>query len=133
MKLKIGLALVAFSALSVGCGTTQSSLPPNQQQELSAPLHCEESSECKLMWERATFFVTKYSRFKMQIHNESVIQTYNPTGGSTNLGFNITREPLGNGKYRIWVNAACDNMFGCAPDRFETIIKAKRYIRTGQE
>jgi len=85
------------------------------------------------MWERATFFVNTNSGFKLQIHNDAVIQTYSSTNGSVRLAFNILREPMGNGKYRIWAGASCGNMFGCIPTAQEGMAKAKRYIRTGQK
>lgn len=133
MNIKNAFLLIALTVVSSGCATNQPNLSAELQQELVAPLYCSSESECKLMWERATFFVTKYAGFKLQIHNDTVIQTYNPTHASVKLAFNITREPKGDGKYQIWTKVWCDNIFGCQPDHNEATAKAKRYMRTGQE
>jgi len=133
MKYKLLLVLAASVAFSSGCATNQPKLSAELQQELDSPLYCNSEEECNLMWERATFFVTNNSGFKLQIHNDTVIQTYNPTNHSVRLAFNISREPLGNGKYQIWTKAWCANMFGCQPNQYEAVAKAKHYMRTGQK
>ena len=133
MKSKLPLILVASVAVLSGCATNQPKLSAELQQEIDSPLYCNSEEECKVMWERATFFVTKNSGFKLQIHNDIVIQTYNPTDYSVRLAFNISREPLDKEKYQIWTKAWCANMFGCQPNQYEAIAKAKRYIRTGQK
>ncbi|MGE3666954.1 MAG: hypothetical protein AB7G51_10085 [Steroidobacteraceae bacterium] len=85
------------------------------------------------MWERATYFVSTNAGFKLQIHNDTIIETYSPTDYSTELAFSISREPLGGGRYQIWTKAWCANMFGCTPNQVEAMARAKRYIRTGQK
>lgn len=115
-----------------GCAS-QSNLSTNLQTELDTPLICNNEEECKIFWDRATYFVTSNAGFKIQIHNDSIIETYNPTNYSVRLAFRITREPLGDDQYRIITNAWCANLFGCQPDRLETMAKAKLYIRTGQK
>ena len=134
MKRYIGTSLLlAFFVLLYGCSAAQTKLYSDLQAEFDKPLYCEGEDECKLMWERATFFVNSNAAYKIQIHNDTVIQTYNPSENSPSLAFSVTKEPLGNGKYQIWTKAWCANMFGCQPNHIETIAKAKKYIRTGQK
>lgn len=136
MKFKRLVVTSAFLAsLLGGCATSPpgSNLPSELQTELNAPLYCNDDAECKVIWERATYFVTENAGFKLQIHNDTVIETYNPTDASPRLAFNITREPLGNGRYQIRTKAWCANMFGCQPNQYEAIARAKRYMRTGQK
>ena|SRR5690554_1134854 len=125
------LTSVATVVLLGGCAANKPQLTTELQSELEAPLYCEGEEQCKTMWERATFFVSSNAGFKIQIHNDTVIQTYNPMPNSPKLAFSISREPLGSGRYQIWTKAWCDNMFGCHPNHFEAIARAKRYIRTG--
>ncbi|MBK6617477.1 MAG: hypothetical protein WAT53_08195 [Nitrosomonas sp.] len=133
MNINHALLFVAFTAVLSGCASNQLKLSVELQQEIDTPLYCNSEDECKVMWERATFFVNDNAGFKLQIHNDTIIQTYNPTEYSVNLAFSISREPLGNGKYQIWTKAWCANMFGCQPNQDEAIAKAKRYMRTGQK
>lgn len=121
--------------LLAGCATSPagSKLPPDLQSELNEPLYCNSEAECKTIWERATYFVSANAGFKLQIQNDTVIETYNPTDASPRLAFSITKEPLDGGRYQIRTKAWCANIFGCQPNQYEAIAKAKRYMRTGQK
>lgn len=134
MKTRPAAALVGsiFAALIAGCASAPK-LDAELQRELDLPLYCTNESECKSMWERATYFVNANAGFKIQLHNDTIIETYNPSEYSPKLAFSISREPLGDGRYQIWTKAWCGNMFGCQPHQAEGIARAKRYIRTGQK
>jgi hypothetical protein len=93
------------------------------------PLTCKGKDQCKLYWERVAFYINNNSKYKIQTSNENLIQTYSPTGGTPSVGYNVSREPLGNGEYRLWVKVWCDNMFGCFPNAEEEIAKVKIYVR----
>lgn len=125
------LFLVAVLMMS-GCATQQEpELPAELQPYWNTALYCEGDAECKKMWERATYFVNANAGFKLQILNDNVIETYNPPHGNTNMAFSISKEPMGDGKYRIWTKVWCGNMFGCSQPINETIARAKRYMKTG--
>lgn len=117
----------------IGCAGIKPNLSPELQNEFDTPLYCQDEAECKTIWERATYFVNANAGFKLQIHNDTIIETYNPSANSPRLAFSITREPLGNGKYQIWTKAWCANMFGCQPNQYEAMARAKLYMRTGQK
>ncbi|MCK7546155.1 hypothetical protein MLC59_18515 [Marinobacter bryozoorum] len=126
------LGVVLATVYLGGCATNnQADLSPELQNELDKPLYCEGEADCKAVWERATFFVNNNAGFKLQIHNDTIIQTFNPTQNSPRLAFSISKEPLGDGRYQIWTKAWCANMFGCQPNQYEAIAKAKKYMRTG--
>jgi len=125
--------LSMLAVLIGGCATNKPKLSAALQNELDTPLYCEGEDQCKIMWERATYFVNANAGFKLQVHNDTIIQTYNPSEYSVRLAFSISKEPLGNGKYRIWTKARCANMYGCQPNQYETAARAKRYIRTGNK
>lgn len=107
-------------------------IPAAVQVEAERPLTCEGKDQCDLFWQRAQFYVNKYSAFKLQLVNDSLIQTYSPSGGSPSLGYNISREPTHSGSSRIWVKLWCDNMFGCYPEIVPEQAKFKTYVRTGR-
>lgn len=123
------LILLIFS----GCTTPATTLSRELRDELNTPLYCEGEDECKVMWERASFFVNTNAGFKIQIHNDTLIETYNPTDYSTRLAYSISKEPLGDGRYQIWTIAWCASMSGCTPHYNEGIARAKQYIRTGKK
>ena len=100
------------------------------QKELRTEIICT-ADECDLFWSRAMFFVSSKAGFKMQIANDYLIETYNPTDYSPKLAYRIQKQPLGNNKHKIITNAWCANLFGCQPNRMQGIANAKRYIRTG--
>lgn len=119
-----------IAALTTGCATGPK-FTPEMQAELDSPLICSSPQECKEMWERATYFVSTAAGFKLQIANDSIIETFNPSPNSPHLAMRVVREPLGGGRYRIAVSAWCDNIFGCQPNQKVAIAAGKRYIRTG--
>lgn len=125
--LLIGVAIT----LASGCAANKPKLSSELQYELDTPLYCDDEKSCKTLWERATYFVNSNAGFKLQIQNDTVIETYNPVQNSPKLAFSISKEPLGNGKYQIWTKAWCANIFGCQPNQYEATAKAKRYMRMG--
>lgn len=125
--------LVAFTGvlLLAGCAGNQPKLSATLQNALDSDLTCKGASECKLMWERATFYINETSGYKIQVYNDTIIQTFNSTEGSTKLAFSVAKEPLGNESYKMNVNAWCANMLFCRPNQYEAIAKAKHYMKTG--
>ena len=111
--------------------TSCSNQEPTLSKELDKPLICESEQQCRTMWERAGYFVNANAGFRVKVHNDTSIQTYNPIKNSTNIAFSIAKEPLGNGQYRIWTAAACANTDSCESKRYEMIARAKYYIRFG--
>jgi len=125
------LCAVAVIGLS-GCVTPPPQIPPEIEAELRTPLYCQNEAECKVMWERAVFYVNLNSGYKIQTHNDSIIQTYGPPSGSRRLAWSLSKEPKEDGVYQIWTQAYCGNRTGCEPNQFRAVLDAKRYIKTGQ-
>ena len=48
--------------------------------------------------------------------------SYNAAGGSTSMAVQATKEPPGGGKYKIFVNVSCDNMFGCVANQWDAAL-----------
>ena len=122
---------VCLGILLTGCATQNvgKNMSPDDRLELNAPLYCEGEMQCKDVWERAMYYVTSNSGYKIQNANDMLIQTYNPTQIDTKLAWQITKKPLGNGKYQILTSAWCNNVSGCYPDAYEATLAAKRYMK----
>jgi hypothetical protein len=93
---------------------------------------CEEAT-CAEQWQRAQLWLAKHSNMKIQTSTEVLLQTYNPPSNSgSTYSFTVTREPLGNGQYRIFMEAPCNGMM-CSP-KVEEIKKAfYYYVQTGKD
>lgn len=125
------IVLLLLSVLLASCAINQVPLSAEQQRLYETPLICTNEQQCSLFWERATYWVSTVSAFKIQTLSPSLIETFTPTGPSAQLAWKITKEPLPDGTYRIWIYAGCASRFGCTP-RYELgIANAKRYIGTG--
>ena len=72
--------------------------------------------------------MTKNAAYKVQVITSVLIETYNPTEHSTSIAARVTREPLGNGRYKFVVQVYCDNMFGCRPDVLDAQLDFNRYV-----
>ena len=84
-------AAFLLAAAIVGLtGCASKPLSPAEQKAAAVPLICKGVEQCDLYWKRAQFYVNQNSRFKIQLSNESLIQTYSPTGGTTDVGYNLS-------------------------------------------
>jgi hypothetical protein len=93
---------------------------------------CEEAT-CAEQWQRAQLWLAKHSNMKIQTSTDVLLQTYNPpsVSGST-YSFTVTKEPLGNGQYKILMEAPCNGMM-CSP-KVEEVKKAfYYYVQTGKD
>lgn len=124
------LALVVV--LASGCAST---ITPKLQAVLvnapTGPVACADT--CKTEWERAQLWITNHSKWKVQTATDVVISTYNPPNYDVSYGFTITREPLGEGKYRISMGLMCGNPLGCDPEPNEVRRAFYQYISTGND
>jgi len=125
------LFIVTSGLLLIGCSTPGKNMSLADQTELDIPLYCEGEQQCKDLWERATYYVSTNSRYKIQNVNDTLIETYSPTQSDTHLAWKIIKKPLGGGKYHIQTVAWCNNVFGCYPDSYEAMLNAKRYMKEG--
>ena len=123
--------IAAMSFLIAGCATPGQNMSAADTAELNAPLYCNNETECKNVWERATYYVSTNSGYKIQNINDNLIETYNSVSPDTKLAWRVLKKPLGDGKYQIVTSAWCGNAFGCTPDPYEAILDAKRYMKEG--
>lgn len=125
MQIRLGAALAAV--MLAGCATAP--LPAGMQYELTAPLVCAGERQCKIGWQAAQAWVASHAGMKLQIANDTVIETYNSTPSSPNLSVQVIRQPLGEGRDQFTIRAGCANLFGCVPDRLGAVVNFKREVR----
>ena len=88
---------------------------------------CSSEKECTVKWEAAQLWVTKNTGYKIQVATSVLIETYNSVD-STSIAARVTREPLGNGRYKFVVQVWYDNMFGCMPNALDAQLDFNRYV-----
>jgi len=101
-RIMVSLRLIVASFIISGCASTHEATPVTSKLQ-GDNVVC--NNGCVLEWERANFWVNKHSKLKIQNSNNNLIETYNPYK-SGQMGFSITKEPLGGNKYRINTNVS---------------------------
>ena len=127
------LVAIAFALALNGCATTgQSNANQTKANIFQATIPvCEGAADCQAKWEAAQFWVVKHSPMQLQVTTNVTIQTYNSPKDSLKLAASVTKEPLGNGRYKILINAWCDNwMFSCNPNKMDAQIHYNNYINS---
>lgn len=129
------LAVLSLAVLLTGCAVNRSAnLTPELQNALDTPLYCNNASECKLMWERGIYYVANNSKWRVVAETSNLIETERPYKNYYALAYSITREPMGEGRYRIATAAWCGLQdWVCRPHADEGIARAKYYMKTGQQ
>lgn len=109
------LAKISACLALAGCVAQQGHELSVEEQNNLDPVVCYEAKHCDAMWQRAQIWVIKNAGYKIQIANETVIQTYGPLrGDSYGLAFTVTKEPRGKGFFEIDSRASCGSSSGCA-------------------
>jgi hypothetical protein len=122
-SLLLALAVLLLS----GCAHQQAS--PLEIEEAKLPLMCSGRDQCDLFWRRAQAWIGINSKMKIQIANESVVETFNPTSNEPVWAFRLVREPRDGSSERINIAVACGNPFGCHEPRERVVMNFKRYVR----
>lgn len=97
-----------------GCAT----LSPEQEQaiierDLQANREpvCNNDSECKLMWDKAVYFVSSNAGMVTRTSSDNLIETFAST--SMRMHVKVNKVPIESGKYRIQSVWGCGNVWGC--------------------
>lgn len=115
----LGVFTVAIVALS-GCAVT----PKKEQQAKMAQFQrtiptCSNEKDCKAKWDAAQLWIVHNAGYKLQTVTDVLLETYNPGEYDTDLAVRVTKEPQGDGVYKIIVKAWCNNIFGCTPNALD--------------
>lgn len=137
--MKSATVILAMSVLLSGCAETlarhdaeaaaqrESDARLQEQVDQSIPI-CDSETSCTRIWEAAQLWVQKNASLKLQTVTSVIIETYNPSDAVPGLGFTITKEPLGGGRYRIIAAARCGGMFGCEMRPISAILKFNQEV-----
>lgn len=121
---RLNVAILLFLA---GCATQP--VDPAMLAASKEPLTCANKEQCDFYWQRAQAYVSKNSTYRIQSVTDTVLTTDGPIYGSTELAYHLTKVPNADGSAVIEVQIACDNPFGCHPDRIVEAVNLKRFVR----
>ena len=113
----LGLAALVVAILTLaGCTTLTHQQEAQIQANANRRVTCSKGADCDTKWGRAVAWISQNSRWKIQIQNEHMIQTYTAVGGSPSSSFLVNKVPVDNDTFEIVMTSGCDNIFGCTPD-----------------
>jgi len=115
-----------------GCvtGLSSGTLVSKQEIEATAPT-CRTVAECEVAWAAARQWVVDNAGYKLDTYSADSMQTFAPLGSERALAARVSKEPVGNGSYRIIASFSCGSNHGCSlrPDvalrRFDQFVAAK--------
>jgi hypothetical protein len=87
-------------------------------QDVNAnPPLCSGEADCKVKWEAAQLFVLDNATLKIQISNESLIQTYGSVAGDSAVEMTVTKRPKGGGVYLLDLEVRCGTSRAASCDK----------------
>lgn len=121
--------LAGFSLVLAGCAVGPK-LDSFEIMEANEPLVCASKEQCDLYWQKAQIWVTENSHYRIQMANDTIIQTFGPANSSPYLAYIITKHPDAlSGGSRIKISGGCANIFGCNPPLINAALSFKRYVK----
>lgn len=126
--LAASVSLAAAAALS-GCAISPSMDEQMNRAEFERTIPtCDGEQDCNAKWEAAQLWVVHNTGYKIQTATNVLIETYNPVDQRASLAAQVTKEPLGGGRYKIVARLRCGNMFGCVPDPWSAAMDFNRAV-----
>lgn len=123
------LAAIALA----GCATAPSPEFDAKRAEIARTVPtCSSDRECAAKWEAAQLWIVKNAGYKLQLVTPVLLETYNATGSKVELAAQVTKEPLGAGKYSLNIKVWCDNFLGCHPDTLDATLDFQRKVNAVQ-
>lgn len=142
MKRMTCLLVVSVVALA-GCAPARvgddplrrspSTVAPEVVQAANTPMVCQDKAQCDLYWQRAQYWLSTNSHFKIQSATDAVITTFGPQRYGGELAYSVRKEVSPTGGATIHIVAMCDSpKFGCFEHPLSAIARAKTYIAARQ-
>ncbi len=122
--------MAIFCLLLVGCAGTSPQIENKIASLSSSSVVCGDG--CSLEFERAEYWLNKHSKLKIQNKTNNTIETYNPYQ-SKQYGFNISKEPMGDGKYKIHTVVTSRVSIGDTVSTEDVRKMLNHYMRTGED
>jgi hypothetical protein len=130
---KTFLSAALTAIVLAGCATQVDPAVQAKRDEIQRTIPtCVNEKECNAKWEMAQLWVVKNAGYKIQTATSVLIQTFNATGSRVQLAAEITKEPLGGGRYQFIAKVWCDNIFGCSPNRLDALLDFNRTLNAVQ-
>ncbi|TAN06730.1 MAG: hypothetical protein EPN38_07685 [Rhodanobacteraceae bacterium] len=120
---------ILFAVLVSGCAIAPTAETQAKQAELArtTPV-CVSDADCKAKWDAAQLWIVHNAGYKLQTVTDVLLSTYNSVGGSPDIAVQVTKEPIGGGKYKILVSVSCDNLFGCVPNQWDAALDFNKTV-----
>lgn len=119
------------AAFVAGCAVSPEQQAKNMRMQSEAnnvPV-CQSDADCKLMWDRATYYVSSNAQMAIRTSSENIIETY--VSDNLRLHSKVNKVPLSQGKYRIESVWGCGNIFGCSTNPVYVKASFNNYVRNG--
>lgn len=126
MRNRIAVLLVVTGTIAA-CAS-EPPLSDLERAEALGPLVCQTKGQCDLYMQRAMAWIAQNSTWRIQIANDTLVQTFGPGNHEVTLAYRVIREGRPDGSAELRVIAACDNLFGCQPRPVVGMLLLKRYI-----
>ncbi|SPJ17048.1 exported hypothetical protein [Burkholderiales bacterium] len=123
---KLLVAALVLTLLSA-CAESPEYLAKRARLDDTTPV-CVGEADCNAKWLAAQHWIVNNAGFKIYKVTNDLIDTYYGSEWDERLVFRVTKEPLGDGKYKILASASCTNFFGCIPDRWKATLAFNKSI-----
>lgn len=126
--MKIAITLLAACAILAGCATPSPEREAKMAEARRTTPICRSEKDCAAKWDAAQLWIVKNAGYKIQTATNVVIQTYNSVNGDVGLQVQVTREPVGDGSYRIVALINCDNVFRCSQPLADALLDFNKTV-----
>lgn len=113
LVLTLSVIATLYSACATIVGKSSEALVPKQEIEATAPT-CRTVAECEVAWAAARQWVEDNAGYQLQTYSSDLMETYVPLGSERALAARVSKEPVGNGSYRIIASFSCGSDYGCS-------------------
>jgi hypothetical protein len=123
----LGMLVMAGGAV-VSCSAVPD--PPYDhyvERDAEKAIICAVGPDCQAKWSRAVAWVAKNSETKIQTQTDQLIQTYNPSNTAT-TAYTVMKVAVAGDRYRIELQASCQNPFLCLPKPIQMKASFNRYV-----
>jgi len=119
-------ALPLFVACS-GCAESSQFVAKRQRIAQTTP-ECVSGQDCDAKWEAARHWVYNHAGFNVQTADSQMIDTYRGGEQDERPVDRVTKEPLGDGRFKIVIAISCTNFFGCVPNKWNEMLAFNQSI-----
>jgi len=119
-------ALALFVLLSA-CADSPQFVAKKEQIEQTRPI-CESGKDCDAKWKAVRGWVIDNAGFYIWKENSESIETSIGGDNDERPIVRVTKEPIGEGKYKIVVAISCTNFYGCVPNKWNEELAFNRAI-----